>query len=63
MEFLIKEELSMVSSDLWTVIDSRLGEILMIINEKALASLSVMNVADLLQLHPVRGKHIFTILL
>ena len=37
----IIDELSMVSSDLWTDIDSRLGEILMMIPEKAFAGLSV----------------------
>ena len=38
----------MVSSDLWTDIDSRLGEIFMMIPEKAFAGLSVMTVGDLL---------------
>ena len=51
----------MVSNDLWTDIDSRLGEIFMIIPEKAFAGLSVMTLADLLQLPPVRGKLIFLI--
>ena len=50
----------MVSSDLWTDIDSRLGELFMMIPEKAFAGLSVMTVADLLQLAPVRGKPIFS---
>ena len=64
VKFLITDELSMVSSDLWTDIDSRLGEIFMTICEKAFAGLSVTTVADLLQLPPVRGKliYIFTIL-
>ena len=48
MKFLIIDELSMVSSDLSTDIDSRLGEIFMMIPEKAFAGLSVMTVADLL---------------
>ena len=52
MKFLIIDELSMVSSDLCTDIDSRLGEIFMI-PEKAFAGLSVVIVADLLQLPPV----------
>ena len=52
VKFLIIDELSMVSSDLCTVIDSRLGEIFMI-PEKAFAGLSVVIVADLLQLPPV----------
>ena len=43
----------MVSSDLWTDIDSMLGYIFMIILEIALADLSVVNVADLLLLPPV----------
>ena len=42
----------MVSSDLWTDIDSRLGEIFAMIPKKAFAGLSVMTVADLLQLPP-----------
>ena len=53
MKLLIIDELSMVSSDLWTDIDSRLGEISLMIPEKAFAGLSVMAVADLLQLPPV----------
>ena len=43
----------MVSSDLLTDIDSRLGEISTMIPEKAFAGLSAMTVADLLQLPPV----------
>ena len=54
VKLLIIDELSMVSSDLWKDIDSRLGEIFMTIPEKELAGLSVMTVADFLQLHPVR---------
>ena len=61
MKLLIIDELSMVSNDLWTDIDSRLGEIFMIIPEKTFAGLSVMTLADLLQLPPVRGKLIFLI--
>ena len=53
VKLLIIDELSMVSSDLWTDIDSRLGEISLMIPEKALTGLSVMAVADLLQLPPV----------
>ena len=53
VKLLIIDELSMVSSDLWTDIDSRLGEISLMIPEKALAGLSVMAVTDLLQLPPV----------
>ena len=60
VKLLIIGELSMVSSDLWTDIDSRLGEIFLMIPEKAFAGLSVMDVADLLQLPPVRGKPIFS---
>ena len=52
VKFLIIDELSIVSSDLCTDIDSRLGEIFMI-PEKAFAGLSVVIVADLLQLPPV----------
>ena len=50
----------MVSSDLWKVIELSLGEIFMMIAEKAFACLSVMTVADLLQLLPDRGKLIFS---
>ena len=60
MKFLIIVELSMVSSDLWTDIDSKLGEIFMMFPEKAFAGLSVMNAADLLQLPPLRGKLILS---
>ena len=48
VKLLIIDKLSMLSSDLWTDIDSRLGEIFMMIPEKAFADLSVMTVADLL---------------
>ena len=44
VKFLIIDELSMVSSDLWTDVDSRLGEIFMMICEKAFSGLSVMTV-------------------
>ena len=47
----------MISSDSQTDIDSRLGEIFMMIPEKA--SLSAMTEADFLKLPPVRGKLIF----
>ena len=60
MKLLIIDELSMVSSDLWTDIESRLGEIFMLIPEKAFAGLSVMVVAEWLQLPPVREKPIFS---
>ena len=59
VKFLIIDELSMVSSDLWTDTDSRLGEIFMMFPEKAFAGLSLLTVADLLQLPPVRGKLIY----
>ena len=60
VKFFIIDELSMVSSNLWTGIDSRLGEIFMMILEKVFAALSVLTLADLLQLTPVRGKLIFS---
>ena len=50
-----------VSSDLWVDFNSRLQEILMII-ENVFAGLSVMTVSDFLQLHPVLGKFIFSLL-
>ena len=60
VKFLIIDELSMVSSDLWTDIDWRLREIFVMIPKKKFAGLSVMTVADLLQLLPIRGKLIFS---
>ena len=57
MKFLITDELSMVSSDLWVDINSRLQEIIMI-TEKTFAGLSVMTVGDFLQLPPVLRKFI-----
>ena len=59
MKSLIIDVLSMVSSDLWIDINSRLGEIFMTIPRKAFAGLSVMAVADLLQLPPAKGRLIF----
>ena len=50
----------MVPSDLWGDNDSRLGEIFSMITENAFPSLSVVTVADLLQLLPVRGKLLFS---
>ena len=60
VKFLITGCFYMVSNDLWTDINLRLGEIFMIITEKAFASLSGMTVAHLLQLPPVRRKLIFS---
>ena len=60
VKFLIIDELSTVSSDLWIDINSRLEEVLMIIPEKAFASFSVMTVSDFLQLPPVLGEFIFS---
>ena len=54
MKLLIIDEPSMVSSDLWTNIEPDLGKIFMMIAEIAFAGLSVMTVADLLQLLPVK---------
>ena len=59
-KLLIIDKLSMVSSDLWADIDSRLGETFMMIPEKAFAGLAVMAVAALLQLPLVRGKPMFS---
>ena len=56
VKLLIIDKLSMISSNLWTVIDSRMGDIFMMFPEKAFVGLSVMAVADLFQLPPVRGK-------
>ena len=60
MKFLIMSELSIVWSDLWTVVVSILGEIFIMIPEKAFFYLSIMTIADLLQLPPIRGKLIFS---
>ena len=46
----------MVSNNLWTGIDSRLGEIFMMTPEKVFDGLSVLTIAHLLQLTPFRGK-------
>ena len=59
LKFLIIDELSMVSSDLWTDIDSRLREIFMAIPGKTFPGLSVMALAELLQLPPVRTNLFF----
>ena len=56
----IIDELFMVSSDLSTDINSSLGEIFMMIPEKAFAVLSVTTVTELLQLPPFREKLIFS---
>ena len=48
VKLLITDELSMVSSNLWTDVESRLREMFMMIPEKAFAGLSVLTVADLL---------------
>ena len=42
-----------------TDIDSKLGEVFMMVPEKVYSGLAVMTVADLLQLPPVRRKLIF----
>ena len=60
VKFLIIDELSMVSSDLWTDIDSRLGEIFMMICEKSIFWSFSYDCADLLELPPVRRKLIFS---
>ena len=60
MKLSIIDELSMVSRDLWTDNDSRLGEICKMIPETAFASLSVLTVADLVELPPVTGKLLFS---
>ena len=48
----------MVSNDLWIDIDSRLGELFIVISEKAFAGISVMTVTDLEK--EVRGKLVFS---
>lgn len=56
MKFLIIDEVSMASSDLWIDIDSWFEEIFLMVPLKAFAGVSVMTVAVLLQLPPVREK-------
>ena len=55
VKLLIIDELSMVSNDLRTDIDSRLGEIFAVIPKKEFCGLSVMTVVDLFQLPSIRG--------
>ena len=59
-KFLIIDKHSTVSSNLWIDFDSRLGEMFMMIPEKVFPSLSVMTVAELLQLPLVRGKFLLS---
>ena len=59
MKLLITDEPSMVSSDLWINIKPGLGKIFMMIAEIAFTGLSVMAVADLLQLLSVKEKLMF----
>ena len=56
VKLLTIDQFSMVSSNLWTDIDSSLGEVRLIIPKKAFAGLSVTTVADFLQVPQVRGK-------
>ena len=58
MNFLAMDVLFMISSDLWTDFDSRLGEIFIIIPETLFAGLSVMAVDKFLQLPLVRVKEV-----
>ena len=50
MKFLITNEFSMVSSDLWRYVASKLSEIFIMIPGKAFAGLSVTTGKDLTQL-------------
>ena len=50
----------MISTDLWADINSRFGEIFKMVPEKVFPSISVMTVADLLQVPLVRGKLVFS---
>ena len=59
MNFLVMDMLFMISSDLWTDFDSRLGEIFIIIPETLFAGLSVMAVGKFLQIVLVRKKVVF----
>ena len=59
---MIIDELSMVSSDSGTDIDSRLGEIFMF-PEKTFAGLSVLTVVHLLQLPPEENLYFLNFLI
>ena len=59
MTFLIIDELSMISRDLWAGTNSRLSKIFMMISEKAFVGLSVMTVVNLLEIPPVGEKKLF----
>ena len=59
VKLLIIDKIYIVSSNLWSDVDSRFGEIFMMVPEKRFSDLSVMIVADLIQPPPVRGKVIF----
>lgn len=50
------DEPSIIPSDLWADIDSKFWEILVMIPDKAFASLSTITVVDFLQLTPVTRK-------
>ena len=54
------DEISMVSSDLWTETDVRLSEIVSTSNELLYTCLSVVVIVDYLQLPPVKRKFIFS---
>ena len=60
VKLIIIDELSMILNDLWTDIDSRLGDIFMMNPEKVFADLTVITAADLLQLPLIRAKLIFS---
>ena len=62
VQSLIIDEISLVSSHLWTYIDSRLGE-KFTITEITFAGLSVMTVADLLQLPPEENLYFLNFLI
>ena len=59
MNFLVMDVLFLISSDLWTDFDSRLGEIFIIIPETLFAGLSVMAEDKFLQILLVRVKVAF----
>ena len=51
---LLTDEISMVRSDLWTDINTRIREVFFMIPKKTFASLLVMTVAEFLQVSPFR---------
>ena len=59
VKLIMIDEISMVSSDLWTDVDARLAEIFKTY-DLPFAGLSMITIGDFLQLPPVKGRFIFS---